>query len=226
MASPWNNQFFGPVTSFHERRLPEPATPVGYAALINRFGLAVPLPRTLSAIGRRHKVYVADGWRLLTPRHAPAATLAGHLGFALRHEPLDLAVLKRLFLVLPQSDLEAMIRATPTGGVARRLWFLYEWLLGRCLDLPDMTRGAYVPVVDPVRQFAIAGVNAPRQRVRNNLPGTPAFCPLVCHTPALDRASHLDLASRARFRDADVRRVVNKDRAIFGHVMRESAHTG
>jgi hypothetical protein len=33
---------------FHGRRLPEPAKPVGYAALIDRYSLRVPLPSQLA----------------------------------------------------------------------------------------------------------------------------------------------------------------------------------
>lgn len=89
--------FSGPVTVFQERRLPEPATPAGYSALIDAYGLDVPLPRTLSAIGAHHRLVEKGGWRLMTPRHAPEATLEGHLTFALKYEGLDLAALKRLF---------------------------------------------------------------------------------------------------------------------------------
>jgi len=62
------HDFSGPVAIFHDRRLPEPAAPVGYAALIEAFQLRVPLPRTLSAIGPRHKQYERDRWRIYTPR--------------------------------------------------------------------------------------------------------------------------------------------------------------
>src|SRR5262245_60114148 len=90
-------RFSGPVTVFQERALPEVATPVGYAALIEAFDLHVPLPRTLSAVGQRHRVRTEAGWRMFTPRHAPSTDLEGHLTFALKYEGLDLAVLNRLF---------------------------------------------------------------------------------------------------------------------------------
>ena len=61
--------FSGPVTVFHDRRLPEAAIPVGYTALIDAYDLAVPAPFILSAIGPRHKIYEADGWRVYTPRY-------------------------------------------------------------------------------------------------------------------------------------------------------------
>ncbi len=55
--------------------MPEAAVPVGYAALIDAYDLAVPMPMTLAAIGPRHKVYQAEGWDVYTPRHQPKTTL-------------------------------------------------------------------------------------------------------------------------------------------------------
>jgi len=115
MREPSRKPFSGPVTVFHERRLPARATPAGYAALIDAYDLAVPLPLTLSAIGERHKKLENDGWRIFTPRHKPQATLEGHLTFALKHEGLDLAVLKRLFLTTKPAELERLVRAKPPG---------------------------------------------------------------------------------------------------------------
>lgn len=198
MSAALTHQFSGPVTVFHERRLPERGTPAGYAALIGAYNLAVPLPRSLSAIGERHRITEEQGWRLYTPRHAPEATLEGHLTFALKYEGLDLAVLKRLFLAAGKADIGAIVRATPTGSYARRIWFLYEWLTGERLDVPDAGQGAYVPAVDPELQWAAEGENSPRHRVRNNLPGTRAFCPLVFRTHSLDEFAAMDLAARAR----------------------------
>ncbi len=198
MDSASNNHFSGPVTFLQDRRLPERATPAGYSALIDAYGLEVPLPGTLSATGERHRTTKEAGWRILTPRHAPAPTFEGHLTFALKYEGLDLAVLKRLFCVVSAREIETMVRSKPTGSYARRTWFLYEWLTGTKLDLPNAERGTYVPVVDPKQQWAITGTNSPRHHVKNNLPGTPEFCPLVSRTAALDDYVAMDLHKRAR----------------------------
>lgn len=209
------HRFSGPVTVFHGRRLPEAATPAGYAALIDAFELVTPVPRILSAIGAHHRIVDAGGWRLLTPRHAPGATLEGHLTFALKHEGLDLAVMKRLFLATGPGPIEAIVRMKPTGRYARRIWFLYEWLTGRRLDLEDATRGAYVPVVDPGKQYGVEGVNVPRQRVKNNLPGTPDFCPMVFRTDALNAFVAMDVRKRARAAIAAVRKDLLARTAAF-----------
>ena len=192
------------MTVFQERRLPEPATLAGYSALIDAYGIEAPLPRTLSAIGEHHRILERDGWRIMTPRHAPDASLAGHLTFALKYEGLDLAVLKRLFLKTGAPPIEGIVKATPTGTYARRVWFLYEWLTGERLDLPDAQAGKYVPVLDPSLQWGIEGKTAPRYRLRNNLPGTPDFCPLVFRTERLAQFIADDLQQRAREIIADV----------------------
>jgi hypothetical protein len=199
------HRFSGSVTVFHDRRLPEEATPAGYAALIDAYRLDIPVPRILSAISPRHRTHQADNWRILTPRHAPEATLEGHLTFALKNEGLDLAVLKRLFLAAGADDIAAIVRRTPTGSYARRIWFLYEWLLDKALDLPPADKGSYVDAVDTDHQYAATtGRNSARHRVRNNMPGTPEFCPLVFRTATLERSIGLELAQRARDVVADL----------------------
>ena len=204
MAKRADHRFSGPVTVFHERRLPELATPVGYAALIDAYHLQAPIPVTLAAIATRHKTLERDGWRLFTPRHAPGATLAGHLTFALKYEGLDLAILKRLFLAAGPGPIEALVRDQPTGSYARRVWFLYEWLLATKLDLPDLKRGTYVDALDAKQQWAGQPKNSPRHRIRDNLPGTPAFCPLVKRTERLEAFAALGLANRAKEIAAEV----------------------
>ncbi len=191
-------QFSGQVTVFHGLSLPETATPAGYAALIDALELNAPIPRTLVATSSRHVVKRGGCWHLLTPRHAPAPTLEGHLTFALKHEGIDLAVLSDLFKRTGPQPIEDIVRSTPTGKYARKIWFLYEWLTGQSLALADATQGSYVALVDPDKQYAIAGTNVKRQRVRNNLPGTRNFCPMVFRTDALDAFQALELAAKAQ----------------------------
>ena len=169
----------------------------------------------LSATGERYRTLVKDGWRIYSPSYAPPPRLDGHLTFALKHEGVDLAVLKRLFAASGPAPIEAIVRAAPTGAYARRIWFLYEWLTDRRLDLPNADRGAYPLVVDPKRQYAAATVNSSRHRVKNNLPGTPGFCPLVFRTERLDRFLALDLQSRAHDAAAAVPRDLLARAAAF-----------
>ncbi len=135
---------------------------------------------------------------ILSPRHAPSPDLGGHLTFTLKYEGVDLAVLKRLFKAAGPAEIEDLVRAKPTGRYARRIWFLYEWLTGTRLNLPDAGMGGYVPAIDPEQQWTVEGENSPLHHVVNNLPGTPVFWPLVFRTKRLEEFAAMDLANRAR----------------------------
>ncbi len=136
---------------------------------------------------------------MLTPRHAPEDTLAGHLEFALKWEGVRLSVLAPLFRAVKAGDVTAFIRKQPTGKYARRAWFLYEWLTDGRLDLPDAGKVRSVPLLDPDRQIALEeGMLSSRHMVRDNLPGTSGFCPLVWRTERLEnyRKKRLDESAR------------------------------
>lgn len=187
------------VKDFHGRPLPEPGRLAGYGALVERYKLSVPLPRQLAVIAERHVKATRGEWQILTPRHQPEDTLAGHLTFALKWEGVDLGVLATLFKVVPENEIAHIVLETPTGAYSRRLWFLYEWLAGRELRIQDLGKVKAVPVVDAELQFALSeGPAISRQKVINNLPGTPNFCPLVRRTPALEEYRKAEFDRRAR----------------------------
>ncbi len=86
MSNAQNPYFSRSVSVFQESRLPEPAIPAGYAALIGAHGLKVPLPRQLSAVSLKNKAVASLDWRIFPARYAPDTSLEGHLVFALKHE--------------------------------------------------------------------------------------------------------------------------------------------
>jgi Fic family protein len=192
-----NNYFSGLVTVFHGYVLPEEGIPAGYAALIDAFHLPAPFPRIKMAIGLKHKIIREGEWHFLTPRHQPNQTLKGHLEFALKYEGVDLCVLKKLFEVVDIHEIEAIVRESMTGSYARRIWFLYEWLMRTPLDIPDAKRGNYVLAVDPLQQITVKGENSKRHRVVNNLPGIPDFCPLITRTESINTFLEMDLKKKA-----------------------------
>ncbi|MFA7567569.1 MAG: Fic family protein [Alkalispirochaeta sp.] len=204
------------VTDFRGAALPAPATPAGYAALIGAFDLAVPLPYRLCGIGKHHRPRSNEEWRLFSPRYDPGPSVGGHLTFALKYEGVNLAVLSGLFSAMDPKDVVSLVAATPTGAYARRIWFLYEWLTGTRLNLPDLTRGNYVPVIDPEVQYALPGRLVSRQRVRDNLPGNRSFCPLVYRTEKLVQFEGQGLLHRARqVMDAVPRDIMNRAAAFL-----------
>jgi Fic family protein len=139
-----------------------------------------------------------DDWTIFDKRYGTEDSLRGHLSFALRHETVDLYALKKVFGVVPAEDFEAIVRAEMTGSTARRTWFLYEWLTGTRLDIPDLDRGNYVELLDSGHYFTSSPTNSSRHRVRDNLLGTSAFCPIIRRTEYLNEAVEQRWDARAR----------------------------
>ncbi len=77
--------------------VPPGARPIGYAALVAAYGLEAPAPDALFAVSDRHTLRTEGRWFVLTPRYRPGDILVAHLGFALRHEAVDLGLLAALF---------------------------------------------------------------------------------------------------------------------------------
>ncbi len=193
-----NHSFSRKLTSFHGRNLPERGYLVGYASLIqlleDQFKVTVPLPDILAMATEKHQRYDLGSWKVFTIRHKPDDNIKSHLVFALKYEALDLYFLKKFFELLGKGIVLKMLKEEPTSQYTRRLWFLYEWLLAEKLDVPDLDRGSYVEIVDDSIQFTGPSVNSTRHRVRNNLPGTPGFCPMIRKTEKLINYIQKDLS--------------------------------
>lgn len=192
------NQKLAGITVFHAfSPLEAEVTYAGYAAIIEGHSLAVPAPDSLCAIGTKHRKVEHGRWRLYTPRHKPDDTLQGHLTFALKYEGVDLAILNALFSAIDPQEIVKIVKAEPTGSYSRRLWFLYEWLTDTTLELDDAAQGNFVPLINEKLQYAATPRDSKRHRVRNNLPGTREFCPLIRRTEKLDRFITMNLSQAA-----------------------------
>lgn len=171
---------------------------IGYGALISEFELRVPLPDRLAITIGKHKQYSDNEWQVFGPRYQPEDNLGGHLVFALKYEGVDLGVLKALFVCTGAGMIRELVAGEPTGQYSRRIWFLYEWLMNTPLDLPDLTSGNYVDVLDEHLQFGGSPEVSRRHRVRNTLPGVRDFCPLVRKTSTIGFYQQLELPREIR----------------------------
>ena len=184
----------------HDEPLPEDTNLAGWSALISNLGIRAPM-RNPACISEKHvhgNKRTDDPWEVYDKRYKPEDTLEGHLNFALRHETIDLLILKRVFDAVPQAEFEAIVRATPTGAFSRRIWFFYETLTGNTLDLDDAPTVTAVPALDPKLYFTGKERFSRRHRVRDNLLGTGALCPVIRRTEKLEALIALDLAARAQ----------------------------
>lgn len=188
------------VATFQEKSLPEGAILAGWSALVHRLAIQAPV-RQPTCVAQRHVRGTRrrqEPWIIFDRRYWHGDSLADHLTFALRHEPIDLLVLKRVFDAAPKAEIEAMIRAAPTGIPARRAWFLYEALTGRTLDVDDAPTAQAIDLLDPEAYFTAKPRLSRRHRIRDNLLGDRRFCPVIRRTKALTNFLDRDLAATAR----------------------------
>lgn len=184
-----SNYFSQLVTAFHERATPEPGFLAGYAllvAILEENEVNIPLPDRLAIVTEKHQRYNTDQWQVFTIRHKPDNDLTRHLVFALKYEGIDLYILKKLFQYAGNEPVLHMINKEPTSQYSRRIWFLYEWLMDEVLDLPDLKIGSYVELVNPKLQYTGSSINSTRHRIKNNLPGTSGFCPMITKTDKIE----------------------------------------
>lgn len=190
MIKDMSNHFSHKVTDFQDRILPEEAVLVGYALLIQiieeHTGWQLPLPNQLAIVTDKHQRYNTEQWQVFTKRHKPNEDITSHISFALKYEGVDLFILKRVFQFIGAEIVEKMIIKEPTSQYSRRVWFLYEWLIGEKLDIPNLKTGNYVEIINPKIQYPGPSINSTRHRIKNNLPGTPEFCPLIRRTEKLE----------------------------------------
>jgi len=172
--------------------------PAGYAFLLEQHQLNV-LPnwhtsfvtpagtlRSTMQGGQMESVYPQSYW--------PGDGTGDHLEFALKYDGVNLGILSALFDAIAADKITAWIKAKPTGKYTRKIWFLYEFLTGRELPLPDMSKGNYLELLEQDRYYtATPGRRVQRQRLINNLPGGRSFCPIIRRTAKLAAMEEIDL---------------------------------
>lgn len=170
---------------------------VGFNALAERYGIVLAQPlRVESVIGtvrvsRESDKQIAN---IYSPSYKPSDDFAGHFAFGLKYEEVHLEFFARLFAATGPQPIEAWCRQERFGQYARRAGFLYEWLTGQPLNVPDVTNGGYVDAIASERYLTrVLPRRVRRWRINDNLPGTPEFCPLIRRTTAVQEALQFDV---------------------------------
>ena len=178
--------------------------PAGYAFLLEKYKLdAIPNWHSsrIAPTGTRSEI-IQDGLVETTyPRsYWPGERDGNHLEFALKYDGINLATLALIFEVIDAASLRDWIASKPTGKYARKIWFLYEFLTGRQLLLADLTQGNYIYLLESNKYYSARWSSGQeivqRQRIYNNLPCSPEFCPIVRRTEKLAEMERIDITQR------------------------------
>lgn len=169
---------------------------IGYESLIRKFKLSV-IPHYRSsfiAMKGRGSIQVIHGKEThIFPKtydiEDPDNPFS-QLEFALKHDGINLEILRAIFNHIESKEIESYIQQQPTSKYSRILWFLYEYLTENTLKLEDCKRVKYIDLLDPDQYFTLSGVKSHRHGINNNLIGNQQFCPIIRRTSKL--ISYLD----------------------------------
>ena len=170
------------VITFQNKRLPNTSNLIGFTWLIEHFNLNVPL-RELACISQKRLAsqrIVTDTWIQFDAVFNIEENPYSHLEFALKHETLDLLVLKSVLRYFKLNEIVANIKKSPKRILSKKIWFYYEFLLNKRLPIEDLPVGKYDNLIDTkkyiTRNFPI---KSQRHKIHNNLLGTAKLCPII-----------------------------------------------
>lgn len=173
--------------------------PIGGAWLARQYQIELVMPLVVaSGIAGRRSTHIGrpTTTECYVEAMRPEPTLRGHLTFHLKHETPHFELLSRLFARCDPSELAAWVADEPTGQYSRRAAFLYEFFSAGQLPVPAALGGGYHDAVDDEVLVAATPDQAvlnKRWRIRDNMPGTRAFCPMVVRAVAGHDALALDV---------------------------------
>lgn len=180
---------------------------LGYSWLIREFALPERPLAIESRLGTRMRTTHEVGGTTrheYPPQYAPAADVVGQLEFALKHETVDLCLLRDVFVACGAAPIEAAVRARPTSRYSRLLGFFYEFTIGQPLDPTLEIGGNYVNALEAEDYFTSpTPLRNKRWRVWDNLLGDSRYCPMVRRTPAIVDGLALPLQDELRGLVAD-----------------------
>lgn len=90
------------------------------------------------------------------------------------------------------------IIAKPQGQYTRRIWYLYEWMTGKRLQIDNLTKGNYIDLLNKDEYYTAQDMMIRRQHIRDNMLGNSIFCPLVRRTETMLKFESSDLSKRCR----------------------------
>lgn len=177
---------------------------IGYSYLIKHLTLQV-MPHFrasyITKTGRGSKQRLNNQEIIIYPKSyaLPDPTnLLAQLEFALKHDGIHLEIIKHCFLVTTTDAVTQFIKKTPSGKYTRIIWFLYELLTEKKLNISDLKNIPYVNALDPTKYYVGNTEKSKRHAVNNNFLGNKEYCPMVRKTDLLKKFEHKNLSLVAK----------------------------
>lgn len=184
---------------------------VGYKAIVEKLQLTTlphyresyiaRLGRGKTIIDHHHEIHIYPKAYALKNED----DLLENLEFALKYDGINLEIIKAFFGKIEKNKIVNYIQRQPTGIYARKIWYLYEFLMNDQLPLKNCQKIKYVDLFDSKIYFTSLGVKSSRHAINNNSLGNNKFCPLVRRTEVLEKyiASNLDNTARVLLQKYD-----------------------
>lgn len=177
------------VSMFDGKIVPNDCKLAGYTWLISHFELILPV-RNFSCISKKRlslKREEKEEWIIFDSQISYDESVAGHLEFAIKHELLDLLLIKRVIDCLDQKEITTFIKSNLKGIHRRKIWFYYEFFTNKKLEIEDLPAGKYENLISEKDYFTNTNIiKSKRHKINNNLLGTASFCPIIRKTKKLN----------------------------------------
>ncbi|MEN6387173.1 MAG: cell filamentation protein Fic, partial [Phycisphaerales bacterium] len=174
----------------------------GYAFLIRHFNLQVLPHWHISQVGgsTHQQIIESDGrvCETFTNKYWPGDIYLEHFEFALKYDGINLEILSEVFDKVNINELTSWIISKPQSQYTRRIWYLYEWMKNKRLEIEDLTSGNYIDLLDEEKYYTAQNETSSRHHVRNNLLGNFKFCPVIRKTEVLNKFEASDLSDKCR----------------------------
>jgi hypothetical protein len=126
------------------------------------------------------------------PNYDPGDGPLNHIGFLLKYDDINLDFLKTVFTHIDPHQIEDHINNKPRGAYERRIGYLFEFLTGKKINLPEQIKGNYIDLLDNEKYVTTTSSKIQKWLINDNLLGTPEFCPIIRKTIPLQNVLQED----------------------------------
>jgi hypothetical protein len=182
---------------FQNKILPNSTKLIGLSWLIDYFKLDIFL-RDLCCISEKRlasQKIKKDEWLIFDAQLNVEENAYSNLEFAIKHENIDLLVLKFILKAFSKDEILKNIKINNKRILSKKIWFLYEFLLCDKLELEDLPVGKYDNLLNEKKYIVKNNpIKSKRHKINNNLLGTSKICPIIKKTIKLQNYIDRDLS--------------------------------